>query len=323
MRYEIDAVAQEFIAAWDHDNGGGQDYAWWRSQKLADLFYIDNVFEPLYGYERSVGYPDGHRNVVFAKRGVRCFPRQNIPNPDPNARRRFIFSPEDTKKLYDSLRLTNGICMSHTSATDMGTDWRDNDPELEPVVEIYQGCRTSYEYEGAPKAATADDVAMQIGGWRPAGFVWNALGDPKYYRLGIIAASDHGSTHMSYAGCWTTEFSREAIFDSLKARHCFGATDNMIVMFSVGDHMMGEEFELPAAQPLQIRIIGTAPLTAVEIIKDNKIVHSMQPDQTPNEVRLQFLDTDAKPGTTSYYYVRAQQADEQVAWSSPVWVRYQ
>lgn len=37
--------------------------------------------------------------------------------------------------------------MSHTSATLMGTDWRDNDRSLEPLVEIYQGDRMSYEHE--------------------------------------------------------------------------------------------------------------------------------------------------------------------------------
>ena len=34
----------------------------------------------------------------------------------------------------------------------MGTDWRDNDPAVEPIVEIYQGDRMSYEHEGAPRA---------------------------------------------------------------------------------------------------------------------------------------------------------------------------
>ena len=47
---------------------------------------------------------------------------------------------------------------SHTSATGMGTDWRDNDPEVEPVVEIYQGHRQSYEHLGAPAAAQPDDA---------------------------------------------------------------------------------------------------------------------------------------------------------------------
>mgnify|MGYP000060690062 CR=1 FL=1 len=31
----------------------------------------------------------------------------------------------------------------------MGTDWRDNNAKVEPIVEIYQGCRQSYEMPGA------------------------------------------------------------------------------------------------------------------------------------------------------------------------------
>ncbi len=59
----------------------------------------------------------------------------------------------DTLMLYDYLKQHDGICASHTSATGMGTDWRDVNPQFEPFVEIYQGHRQSYEYLGAPRAA--------------------------------------------------------------------------------------------------------------------------------------------------------------------------
>ena len=45
--------------------------------------------------------------------------------------------------LYEDIRGRHGIAISHTSATNMVTDWRDNDPNLEPVVEIFQGDRAS------------------------------------------------------------------------------------------------------------------------------------------------------------------------------------
>ena len=77
----------------------------------------------------------------------------------------------------------------------MGTDWRDLNPEFEPVVEIYQGHRQSYEYLGAPRAARRKGES--IGGWQPLGMIWNALA--MQYRLGFQASSDHISTHISYA----------------------------------------------------------------------------------------------------------------------------
>ena len=102
---------------------------------------------------------------------------------------------EDTAMLYDYLKEHNGICASHTSATGMGTDWRDINPQLEPFVEIYQGHRQSYEYLGAPRSARRPGES--IGGWQPLGFIWNALA--MQYRIGFEASSDHISTHISYA----------------------------------------------------------------------------------------------------------------------------
>ena len=34
-----------------------------------------DAFTPMFTYERSVAYPMGHRNCMFAKRGVRTLPR--------------------------------------------------------------------------------------------------------------------------------------------------------------------------------------------------------------------------------------------------------
>ena len=57
---------------------------------------------------------------------------------------------DDAKLLFEEIRRSGGISIPHTSATGMGTDWRDNDPEVEPLVEIYQGDRHNYEAAGAP-----------------------------------------------------------------------------------------------------------------------------------------------------------------------------
>ena len=69
FRYMIDAARMDTGIVSDHD-AGGQEYTWWRTEKAIDLFHIPGGFTPLFGYERSVPYPNGHRNVVFAQRGV-------------------------------------------------------------------------------------------------------------------------------------------------------------------------------------------------------------------------------------------------------------
>jgi len=96
----------------------------------------------------------------------------------------------DTKLLYEDIRGRNGIAIPHTSGTRMGTDWRDNDPNLEPVVEIFQGCRTSYEKLGATHVVIEgkDNAHMKQAGYQPEGMVNNAWA--KGYKLGIITSSE-------------------------------------------------------------------------------------------------------------------------------------
>ncbi|RLE44426.1 hypothetical protein DRJ22_05940, partial [Candidatus Woesearchaeota archaeon] len=235
-RYALDAARLDWIGCGDHDNGGGREYSWWITQKETDVFHLPGIFTPMFSYERSCGYPDGHRNVVFAKRGIRTLPRLiggrgKVMDDNPEAPR--PHSP-DTIMLYKYLHFFDGICASHTSGTDMGTDWRDNDPVVEPVVEIYQGCRQSYEMPGAPRSNTKD---FSLGGWRPLGFVSRAL--LMGYRLGFQASSDHISTHISYCNVYVEEPTREDILEAMKKRHVYGSTDNIIADVRCNGHFMG------------------------------------------------------------------------------------
>jgi hypothetical protein len=307
FRYALDAAAQDWICAGDHDYGNGREYTWWQIQKLDDAFHIGPQFVPIFGYERSVRYPDGHRNVMFVQRGIRPLPR--LSGGQGNG-----VSVNDTKMLYKYLRHFNGICASHTSATSMGTDWRDNDPNVEPVVEIYQGDRQNYEYQGAPRSGTANNSP---GGFEPAGFVWNAF--EKGYKFGFQASSDHISTHISYAVAFTETPTREGIFDAFRKRHTYGATDNILVDVRSGEHLMGDAFETSQAPRLHIMAQGTDKIARVLVIKDNKVVHTLTPDQ--QKIDLTWMDAEARAGK-SYYYVRIEQADGQLAWASPMWITY-
>jgi hypothetical protein len=313
-RYAIDVAGMDWIGCGDHDNGAGREYPWWLTQKTTDAFQIPGTFDPMFTYERSVVYPEGHRNVVFAQRGVRTLPRLPIsdrddPKPAP-----------DTQMLYKYLHKFDGVCAVHTSATSMGTDWRDNDPEVEPFVEIYQGCRQNYERPGAPRCPTAQD---SIGGWEPKGFVNLAL--LKGYRLAFQSSSDHRSTHISYALIYAEEPSREGILAAMKKRHTYGATDNIIadVRCSSGgrEYMMGDEFTASEKPKLRARLIGTAPFKEVVVVKDDQYVYAAAPNEA--EFEFEWTDLAAEPGTTSYYYVRGEQADGELVWASPMWIRFQ
>jgi hypothetical protein len=327
FRYAIDAVKFDWIGNGDHDNGAGREYSWWLIQKFTDA-YATRQFTPMFTYERSVAYPHGHRNVMFAQRGIRTLPRLAAP-PGEKKKAEGAVHPDDTKMLYRYLKEFGGICAVHTSATSMGTDWRDNDPVVEPIVEIYQGDRMSYEKEGAPRAGydpKGGKEPANVAGWFPKGFVNLALKD-KGYKLGFQASSDHWSTHISFftvlveAGNRTSVAEdRQALLDAIKKRHCYGATDNILVDFRCGDAIMGDETETKGPPTFSVHVHGAGALEKVEMLRDSEVVDSLLP-KVFKDASHKVTWTDPQPlEGTHYYYVRVLQTDGEIAWASPIWV---
>jgi hypothetical protein len=225
----------------------------------------------------------------------------------------------DLRLLYEEVRAHHGLAIAHTTSTNQGGRWTDNDPALEPVVEIFQGARTSSEQPGGPLVTdpAKDPEQMTLIGQQPEGMV--SVAWAKGYKLGVIASSDHFSTHISYAMVYTADPTRQGVLDAIRRRHTYGATDNIILDVRMGDHFMGDEFETRRALPVRVMVRGTRAVAWVEVLKDGKVVHSVQPKA--RDVSFQFTDT-GDIGGRHYYYVRLQQDDRMTAWSSPFFVNY-
>ncbi|MFV2067605.1 MAG: hypothetical protein ACC645_11555 [Pirellulales bacterium] len=305
-RYAIDAAGLDFLAISDHDQdllkhrygreqqGPLQDYAWWRSQKYCDLFYIADRFLPIYGYEHGGSYRarGGHKNVLYVERGLPCY-EENSP-----------------KELFHVLRDKEVVVIPHQLADGgSATDWGKWNADFERVAEIFQA-RGSYEYLGAPLIA-----AVQREGF----YLQDALEGG--VRIGVIASSDHGLVHGAYAGIYAKEFTRRGVLEALRSRRSFGATEMMVLDLRIGDRLLGEEATLDTAPTFRATAQGIKPLDLVEMVRDGNIVYSTRPEKTA--CSFQFTDTAMEPGTNAYYYLRAMQQDKQWAWSSAIWVRRQ
>src|SRR5262249_9189924 len=154
-------------------------------------------------------------------------------------------------------------------------------------------------------------------GYLPDGFVSNAW--KKGYRLGVIASSDHSSVHYSYALVYTESTERAAILDAIRKRRTYGATDNILLDVRSGNHWMGEEFVSSQPVRLSVRVRGTAPLARVTVVRDNAAVFTRDLDSP--EASVVYQDTQPPAAAATFYYVRVEQRDGQIAWSSPIWVR--
>jgi hypothetical protein len=178
-------------------------------------------------------------------------------------------------------------------------------------VEIYQGLRSTYEYPGAP-----DPAGKAVYEKDSKSFVWDALRRKR--KLGFIASSDHRSTHISFAAVYTKKIDRESIFEALKARRTYAATDKILLDVSIGDRLMGEDITVSGIPELNVAVEGTGDLARIDIIKNGTFVYTTQP--TGRKAHFTFRDQQFT-GEESYYYVRVIQANKQMAWGSPIWVR--
>ena len=115
------------------------------------------------------------------------------------------------------------------------------------------------------------------------------------------------------AGTWTGT----SIFESLKARRTYAATDKIFLDFTLGDHLMGEEVAVQGAPEFQVNVEGTAPIARVDVIKDGTFVYTRNLNSRMSW--LTYRDQNFGGGE-SYYYVRVIQSDKNMAWASPIWV---
>ena len=131
---------------------------------------------------------------------------------------------------------------------------------------------------------------------------------------------------MHHPGALTVEASaieietQVAVLDAFRRRHCYGATDNIVLDVRSGEHIMGDEFRAAGPVRIKVRAIGTRPISRIDVIKDFKYVFSTEPGQAV--VEFEWTDEERRPPGLSWYYVRLQQDDGQLAWGSPIWVHF-
>ncbi len=82
-RYAIDAASLDYLLVSEHNSNAGPDkeYINWLLQQAVDVHTIPGRFQPFYGYERSISYPDGHRNILFSERGNPTLPITQAEGP--------------------------------------------------------------------------------------------------------------------------------------------------------------------------------------------------------------------------------------------------
>ncbi|NLJ36256.1 MAG: DUF3604 domain-containing protein [candidate division WS1 bacterium] len=306
----------DFCAITDHSQYMS-DEDWEHIQRATAEYNQPERYVTLLGYEASV-------NAPVPKHGDKCiyYPGDSGPLLRATDINHSVYADLDD---YTSLWKAEGAMMIlHQHAGGSETYY---DPELVRLAEVYSAWGESEDGD-SPRpllplmerefsgALVADCLEM---GWR----------------LGMVAGSDDHAgrpgrsdwlgSRRAYPGgltaVWAPELTRDAIWEGLYSRRCYGTTGARIVLdVHVNGEPMGSVVRsAPFAEThrLEVRVCGTEPLTAVEVLRGRELiyVHSSYSATCSFE-----LMDEPESGDANYYYVRVLQADGEMAWSSPIWV---
>ncbi len=347
-RLARDAEGLDFAAVTMHDTmeaiePSGREEEWELVRELQREFNQPGRFVALLGYEWS-HHKFGHRGVFFAPHETAPYP---YGWPDPRS--------DDPWKLARCLEGHEALVIPHHTAwrriflipfnwakfvrmkVPPAYAWWDVDNPQQRLVEIYSMHGASESYEG-PFPVTHGNPH----GWFPARLRDDRVpaGYGNYFqealaaglRLGVIAGSDRHDYAADerihpvdiyprgLAAVWSEELSYEGIWRALWNRRAYGTTGARIILELFADELpMGSEY-FPLAPPrLHGRVVGTAPLRKVELMRCEGGEWSVAWSACGGR-EAAFDFTAGEPAGETVYYLRVEQEDGHCAWSSPIWL---
>jgi hypothetical protein len=112
------------------------------------------------------------------------------------------------------------------------------------------------------------------------------------------------------------------VLAALRARRVYATSGPRILLrTALGDHPMGSTITVEPGKSIDevliVRVVGTAPLDRVELIRSGQIVDGLEADGALDTV-LQRKIEGLRAG--EYIYVRVVQQDGGTAWSSPIFI---
>ena len=340
--YARDEARLDFVAHVEHYTRAGEWLnPWWRrrypeSQTVVDFveqswqerleqarrFDAPGRFVPLLGFEWA--HTTGHLNGFF--------PGLEAPLVYPTSFRDPAMTPAHLKTL---LKDHEWFGVPHHTAFPLGRgtlggfQWELFDPETMPCVEIASK-QGNGEYFGAPYAALPSGVGGTIreGLGRKLRFGFVGATDTNIARPGSFTAQEKRQRLPGLTAVFAPSLEREAIFNAIRQRRCYATLGGRpILRFSINGAFMGEALRLARADSVKhivCDVAGSAELARVEVIKNGEpffqfVTTDNGAHNRTLDYREEFPDTNPSQAG-DYYYLRVQQFDGALAWSSPIWI---
>ena len=258
FKFGRDIARLDFLSLSEHDIWM-DDFEWKTLQELVKKYRVPGSFTTILGFEWTSRLPyGGHHNVFFRDAPGRLrVPNQTAPLLD---------------ELFEGLRQGNSsddvLVVPHAHQPG---DWTNSDGAVERLVEIQSGHGT-FDWFGNKYLA-------------------------KGYRVGFVGASDNHVGHPGYSGMTNRQLgglaavladanTPDLIFDGLRSRATYATTGERIVLDATLNGVgMGKEQSFSLNRKIDCTVNGTAPVDAIDVIKNGRIVYTKR-----------YLETDLLGG---------------------------
>lgn len=189
--------------------------------------------------------------------------------------------------------------------------WREGIDDVSPALELYSD-HGSYERENVFENGRAWCKAFRED--RNAEyFLKNG------HKYALVANSDDHKGHVGVSGvtaAFLTELTRDALFEAYHERRVYGTTNARIrLVFTGNGKLMGSTIPNVEEKTFFIDVVGESRLKKVELFKNAELHQRFVPDGGAS-FKKEIAIRESEP---SFWYVRATQRDNHIAWSSPVW----
>lgn len=315
LRYARDVSKLDFCCLTDHAemmvNDGLVLLPYYRS--LPAKYDDAGKFCVLYGFEWTSNY-FGHRNVYSLDNTIPICSCQVDETKTP-------------EQLWAALAGHDVIAVPHHPMIQSMEKWWDHyNPDIERLVEFYSKWGLSlYPGNDRPLLNRRDDNA-----------VYTAFDAGKRY--GLICSTD---THLSrpasrlaevrpgalehpepgIVSVWAANHTRQAIFDALKNRRCYGTTGTRVKMqFSVNNALMGSSIQSMTQPVIDFYVSSPVNITGISVVKFSGGSHITLKSYHPNSLESAGRFTDENFIEDASYILRVDLANTDMALTSPVWV---
>jgi len=335
-RYARDAALLDFAAIGDHSCYMSED-DWQEEKDCAFRFHKPHEFVTINGYE--INYNTewrpyyGDKNVYFLSDDPPLVYDSDIS----------CLNHRDFWEVIRELRRLGAMMVLHAHAGGVSSFY---DETMVRLMEVHSACHSNYESLKTAKRYFAEysgPGTYSYGGSASRRVTRKSVQDvlARGWRIGLISGSDCHAGHPggnnggrrrpgrikgSLVGVYAPELTREAVWDALWNRRCYGTTgERIIVYLEVNGHPMGEEFAVSRRVrklPLHIFAAGTDAIERIDIVRNNRDIHTIEAPGLIYEGDFEdAVPFDESFGPVAWYYLRVVQKDGHLAWSSPVWVK--